>query len=96
MRATVTAWGLGWLQKGPRAPDAVCSWSHSLSQAGSQENGELREGVSPLPWAPFCSPGKSKQGTAPSGAHTLTHQPGSSTHTQQKMHMELDIHAELA
>lgn len=78
--------GPGLVTKGARAPDAVCSWSHSLSQAGSQENRELREGVSPLPWALFCSQGESKQGT---------HQPRPSTHTQQEMHMEKDSHTEL-
>lgn len=78
--------GPGLVAKGARAPDAVCSWSHSLSQAGSQENGELREGVSPLPWALFCSQGESKRGTQ---------QPRPSTHTQQEMHMKKDSHTEL-
>ena len=64
--------GPGLVAKGAGAPDAVCSRSRSLSQAGSQENGELREGASRPPWAPLCSQGESKQDTPPSGAHTLT------------------------
>lgn len=63
--------GPGLVAKGARAPDAVCSWSHSLSQAGSQENREHREGVSPLPWALFCSRGKARKAhTNPGPAHT--------------------------
>lgn len=81
--------GPGLVAKGARAPDAVCSWSHSLCQAGSQDNGELREGVSPLPWALFCSQGKATNELR--GTHHA--RPG--THTQQEVHTEKDSHTEL-
>lgn len=100
----VTARGLGWLQKGPvLLTQSALGLTHSPKLVPRRMR--RSEGVSPLPWAPFCYLGESKQGPAPSSVQTLTHQlsthtqhkdarggnPPSDTHTHTQTHSELSL-----